>query len=104
MDDTTSTAQPQQRRFRPGGHRVGLAGAVLGIATLSGAGTVAGVLPAISTAHPRPVAVADASVLGLPASSTTATVASRRDRTDATVPGAAPFPRTTSSPITAIFP
>ncbi len=77
---------------------------MLGIAALSGAGTVAAVLPAISTAHHRPVAVADAAVLGLPASSTTATVASRRDRTDAAVPGAGPFPRTTSSPITAIFP
>jgi hypothetical protein len=88
---------------RHGGHRIGLAGALVGIAALSGAGTVAGVLPAISTAHPRPVTVADAAVPGLPASSTTATVSSRRDRTDASVPGAAPFPRTASSPITSIF-
>ena len=88
------------RTFRHDGHRVGLAGAVLGIAALSGAGTVAGVLPAVSTVHHRPV-VADAAVPGLPAATETASL--RRDRSDAAVPGAAPFPRSTSSPITAIF-
>ncbi len=88
------------RTFRHG-HRIGLAGAVVGIAALSGAGTVAGVLPALPTAHPRYAAVAETAVL--PASSTTATVSSRRDRTDAAVPGAGPFPRAVSSAITAIF-
>jgi hypothetical protein len=99
----TPTTHTPHRTTRYGGRRVGLAGALLGIAALSGAGTVAGVLPAISTAHPRPVTVADAAVPGLPASSTTAAVSSRRDRTDASVPGAAPFPRTASSAITSIF-
>ena len=97
----TPRTRSAHRTSGRGGHRVGLAGAVLGIAALSGAGTVAGVLPAISTAHPRPVVVADPP--GLPASSTTATVSSRRDRSDASVPGASPFPHTASSPITAIF-
>jgi hypothetical protein len=91
------------RRFRHDGHRVGLGAAVVGIAALSGAGTLAGVLPAVPTSHHRPVAVADAAVLGLPASSATGTASTTRDRTDAAVPGAAPFPRTSSSPITAIF-
>ncbi len=91
------------RTFRHDGHRVGLAGALLGVAALSGAGTLAGVLPALPTTHARPVAVADAAVLGLPVPSTAGTVGTGRDRTDAAVPGAAPFPRTTSSPITAIF-
>ena len=99
----TPRTRSAHRTSGHGGHRVGLAGAVLGIAALSGAGTVAGVLPAISTAHPRPVTVADATVPGLPASSTTAAASSRRDRTDATVPGAGPFPRSVSSAITSIF-
>jgi hypothetical protein len=90
------------RTFRHDGHRVGLAGAVLGIAALSGAGTVAAVLPAVSTAHHRPV-VADAAVPGLPATGTTSAVPTTRDRTGASVPGAGPFPRSTSSAITAIF-
>ena len=94
-------SEAPHRTFRHDGHRIGLAGALLGVAALSGAGTLAGVLPALPTGHLRHAAVAEAAVL--PASSTTATVTSRRDRTDAAVPGAAPFPRTASSPITAIF-
>jgi hypothetical protein len=90
----------QHRTFHHGGHRVGLAAALVGIATLSGAGTLAGVLPAV---HHRPVALADTAVLGLPVPSATGGAAPARDRTDAAVPGAAPFPRTSSSPITSIF-
>jgi hypothetical protein len=88
-------------RFRRDGHRVGLAGALVGIATLSGAGTVAAVLPAVPTAHHHQVVAGTTGVLGLPVATGTASL--RRDRTDASVPGAAPFPRPASSPITSIF-
>ncbi|NMO89971.1 hypothetical protein [Actinomycetospora sp. TBRC 11914] len=92
------TESPQRR---VAGHRIGLGAAVLGIATLSGAGTVAAVLPAVPSAHHRPVTADSGAVLGLPAATGTTTL--RRDRTDAAVPGAAPFPRTATSPITSIF-
>ncbi len=95
--------ESQHRRFRHDGHRVGLAAAVVGIATLSGAGTLAAVLPAVPTLHHRPVAAVDTTLLALPVPSTTGSATSPRDRTDAAVPGAAPFPRTSSSPSTSIF-
>jgi hypothetical protein len=93
-------SEAPHRTFRHDGHRVGLAGALLGVAALSGAGTLAGVLPAIPTSPARPVA--GTAALGLPVASTTGTTSSARDR-NASIPGAAPFPRTSSSPITAIF-
>jgi hypothetical protein len=62
---------------------------------------VAAVLPAVPTGHHHPVLAGASDVLGLPAATETASL--RRDRTDASVPGAAPFPRTASNPITSIF-
>jgi hypothetical protein len=90
------------RRGRHEIRRTGFVAAVLGIAAVGGAGTVAAVAPALPTAHARPAVVADPGPLGVLPSTADRTTTTR-DRTDAATPGAAPFPRTSSSPITAIF-
>jgi hypothetical protein len=120
MDSSPRHDDPSPTPARPGpggpprARRSAIVGTVAGLVAIgSVGGLLAGLEPSAppvgSTAAPGHVPgdhhardVVDGTVPGLPASSTSATAAGGRSRSDVVIPGAAPFPRTTS-PITAIF-
>ncbi|MCD2196770.1 hypothetical protein LQ327_25700 [Actinomycetospora endophytica] len=115
--DDQPTGRPGQW-LPPRRRRTAIVGTVAGLVAIGSAGGIMAGLerpapPTISaSAAPRPAHggpgdhrarnVVDDVVLGVPASSTTPTVAGGRSRSDVVVPGAAPFPHT-ASPITAVF-
>ncbi|WP_433799258.1 hypothetical protein [Actinomycetospora sp. CA-084318] len=80
------------------GNRFGLSATLAGIAALGGAGTLAAVAPSAGSTAVRHVVVAETTAAVLPAASTTAG-STARARGTSSVPGAGPFPHT-SSPIT----
>jgi hypothetical protein len=82
-------------------HRTGLTATLAGIAALGGAGTLSAVLPAPGTAVVRPVALAETTAAGQPDASPTGT--GTRTRRNADVPGAGPFPPSTTPITSGIF-